>query len=240
MPAEIQPLSLGFVNGYLAPAGDGFILVDTGMRGQRDVLEKALSAAGCTPGRLKLIILTHGDIDHTDNGAYLRQKYGARIAMHALDAPMVANGDLRPKRIVKSRLMRLMHAVMRLMGGTERMAANFERFTPDLNLEGGQSLTPFGFDATVHHLPGHKPGSIGLLARTGELIAGDTLENQGGRPRPTQIVADEAQLATSLASLAKLGITTVYPGHGKPFRWSQFSSGVHALRGYFLPPPRGV
>jgi glyoxylase-like metal-dependent hydrolase (beta-lactamase superfamily II) len=45
------------------------------------------------PGNLALIVLAHGDFDHTGNGAYLRQKYGARMATHRDDLGMVERGD---------------------------------------------------------------------------------------------------------------------------------------------------
>jgi hydroxyacylglutathione hydrolase len=222
MPAEICPISLGFVNCYLVKTGDGFILVDSGMPGSRAALEKALINAGCTPGNLRLIVITHGDIDHTGNGAYLRQKYQAKIAMHAEDAGMVENGEMRPQRKVKSPFLRMMHGIMRITGGSKKMAADFERFKPDLFLKEGQSLKEYGFDATVLHLPGHTRGSIMLLSVDGDLISGDTLENRG-RPQPAMIVADEAELAASLERLSELDITTVYPGHGKPFAWQLFA-----------------
>jgi glyoxylase-like metal-dependent hydrolase (beta-lactamase superfamily II) len=223
MPSEIRTINLGFVNCHLVKTGDGFILVDTGIRSSRADLEKALLNAGCQPGNLKLIVLTHGDIDHTSNAAYLRQKYKTSIAMHRDDSRMVENGEMRPKRKVKSLFLRVMHVVMRISGGNRKMSAGFDRFTPDIYLEEGQSLKEYGFDATVLHLPGHTKGSIAILADNGDLISGDILENRG-RPRPTTIVDDEAELAASLERLSKPGITTVYPEHGKPFAWEQFAN----------------
>ncbi len=47
-----------------------------------------------TGNRLKLIVLTHGDFDHTGNAVYLRQRLGAPIAIHAGDAGMPERGDM--------------------------------------------------------------------------------------------------------------------------------------------------
>ena len=101
MTSTIIPIDLGGVNCYLVTAGDGFLLVDTGIASKRAGLEKALEKAGCRPGNLKLILLTHGDIDHVDNGAYLQAKYGAKIAMHADDAGMVEQGNMGWNRKAK-------------------------------------------------------------------------------------------------------------------------------------------
>ena len=82
------PYRLGSVNCYLIGSQAGYLLIDTGGPNQRLALEKGLADAGCRPGRLKLIVLTHGDFDHTGNAAYLREKFGAKLAMHAGDSGM--------------------------------------------------------------------------------------------------------------------------------------------------------
>ena len=82
MSQEIKTIKSGGVYCYLVKTGDGYILIDTGLPNKRADLEKELESAGCKPGNLKLIILTHGDYDHADNCAYLWDKYGTKIAMH--------------------------------------------------------------------------------------------------------------------------------------------------------------
>ena len=53
------PMGMGKVNCYLVKNHKGFFLIDTGLpRGEKQLLE-ALEKAGCKPGDLKLIILTH-------------------------------------------------------------------------------------------------------------------------------------------------------------------------------------
>jgi glyoxylase-like metal-dependent hydrolase (beta-lactamase superfamily II) len=88
MPQEIQTISLGGTNCYLVKTDSGHILIDTGFPFQRGKLEEELESKGCKPGTLKLVVVTHGDIDHTGSCAYLREEYGARIAMHEGDTEM--------------------------------------------------------------------------------------------------------------------------------------------------------
>ena len=221
MQAPIETIGLGFVNCYLVKTDNGFILVDTGVPGKRGHLMKSLSSAGCKPGNLKLIVLTHGDIDHSGNCAFLRETFKVRIAMNERDARMVENAEMTPKREVRSALMRMMHIFMRMSGGFKKMIESFEKFKPDLYLEDGQSLKQYGLDATVLHLPGHSEGSIGILTDAGDLICGDILQNQG-RPNVTLIVGNQAELASSVNRLSTLKIKTVLPGHGKPFEWASF------------------
>jgi hydroxyacylglutathione hydrolase len=94
MLQEIKTITFSGVNCYLLTIDAGLILVDTGYSKNRVDIEKELKSAGCKSGTLKFIVLTHGDFDHTGNCAYLREKYGVKIAMHIDDKGMVENGDL--------------------------------------------------------------------------------------------------------------------------------------------------
>ena len=49
------------------------MLIDTGKPEKRADLVARLERAGCRPGDLRLIVLTHGDYDHAGNAAYLRE-----------------------------------------------------------------------------------------------------------------------------------------------------------------------
>jgi len=217
MPQEIKTINLGGVNAYLVKTGTSFILVDTGFADNRAVLEKEMQSAGCAPGNLNLIILTHGDIDHTGSAAYLRKKYGAKIAIHRADVEMVENARLLTDRKVTSPLLRIIQWTFK--SNFTKMMANFECFAPDLYLDEGQNLGEYGFEAGVLHIPGHTPGSIAILTASGDLFCGDTLQNYI-KPQAAVIVSDVVQLAASIKRLKELPVQTVFPGHGKPFRMS--------------------
>ncbi len=79
MMHEIQIIPLK-VPCYLVKTSSGFFLIDTGDSSDCANLEKALGQAGVTPENLKLVLLTHGDFDHTGI-CILQQTYGAKIAM---------------------------------------------------------------------------------------------------------------------------------------------------------------
>lgn len=221
-PIPIQVINLGFVNAFLMPAGDKFILVDTGIPQQWPRLENALRTAGCLPDRLKLVVLTHGDGDHTGNCARLRDQYHARIAMHPADLPMVEKGVI-PERISRGFANQLFlsfgKVVMKLTGTRPRPAT----FTPDILLEDGQSLAEYGLDATVLHTPSHTPGSIAILTRDGQLLVGDIFTNSF-RPGMAMFIQDPAELRASLERIRGLKATTIYPGHGKPFPFEKIAN----------------
>jgi hydroxyacylglutathione hydrolase len=204
-----HPLKLVSVNCYLVETDTGFILIDTGISNGRAELEDELASAGCKPGSLDLIVLTHGDFDHTGNAAYLRHKFGAKIAMHRDDAGMAVRGDMFWNRSSANALLKLMAPILFSFPKSNR-------FSPDMTPEEGDDLSEYGLDARVLSIPGHSKGSIGILTCGGDLFCGDLLENTK-KPAINSLMDDLAAGEASLGKLQGFDIHTVYPGHGKPF-----------------------
>jgi hydroxyacylglutathione hydrolase len=215
MPQTIKTLPSQYasiaVNCYLVQTGAGYFLIDTGWSKKREDLVKDLERAGCRPGDLSLILLTHGDFDHSGSSSYLREKYGAKIAMHRGDVENVERGDLFINKKVNPFAKTLAISLFFLLG-----LGRLDRFTPDLFLEDGQDLSEYGLDASVIHLPGHSRGSIGILTGEGDLFCGDLLENTK-KPAVNSLGDDRVQMYASAERLKGFLIKTVYPGHGKPF-----------------------
>ena len=211
MTELIRTLTFWWVNAYLVKTDAGFVLIDTAMSSNRATIERELRAAGCGHGDLQLIVITHGDPDHGGNAAYLRAKYGAKIAMHKAEVAAVERGNMFLSRGRLPPLRRMMKPLMSLFRLRKR-----DRFTPDLFLEDGDRLTEYGLDATILHVPGHSAGSIAVLTDDGTLFSGDFLENRT-RPSVATIVDDAEALKASFERVKKLDIRTVYPGHGKAF-----------------------
>jgi hydroxyacylglutathione hydrolase len=202
------------VNCYLIRTGSGFILIDTGRPNRRDEIEEEIEGAGCRPGDLKLIVLTHGDFDHSGNAAYLSKKFGAKIAMHGDDSGMVERGDMLWNRSQKNVLARAAFGLMFRLGKPDRVK-------PDLCIGEGYDFSHIGFDARVIEIPGHSRGSIGILTGSGELFCGDLLANVG-KPDIWSIIDDHDAARASVERLKSLQISTVYPGHGQPFPMDLF------------------
>ena len=157
------PYRLGTVNCYLIKTDTSYILIDTGCSNKRTELEKELESAGCKPDNLKLVVLTHGDFDHTGNAAYLREKFGAKIVMHHDDSGMVERGNMFWNRKKPFILIRMIVPILFGFGKKER-------FKPDLYIEDGYNLSEYGFDAKVLHIPGHSKGSIGIQTAGGDFF----------------------------------------------------------------------
>ena len=209
------PYGLGRVNCYLVKADEGYVLIDTGVSNQRAALEQELVNAGCQPGNLKLIVLTHGDFDHTGNAAYLRQKFSAPLALHPDDFGMIERGDMFASRDSGNPILKIMAPVLFKFGKSNRA-------TPDLKLTEEFDLSTYGFDARVISLPGHSRGSIGILTSEGDLFVGDLLENTK-QPALNSIKDDRIAAQASAKKLRGLNVRTIYSGHGKPFQIEQLA-----------------
>ncbi|MBN1661479.1 MAG: MBL fold metallo-hydrolase [Anaerolineae bacterium] len=208
-----MPLRLGSVNCYLVNTGSGYILIDTGGSNSRAAVDQALHDAGCTPGSLHLILLTHGDFDHTGNAAYLRQRFGSKVAMHRDDVGMLKQGDMFYNRKGGNRVIRMLAPILFRFGKENRLQ-------PDVLVEDGFDLSPYRFDARIVHIPGHSAGSVGILTAGGDLICGDLLECTK-TPALGSIMDDPETARASVEKLNGLGIQQVYPGHGESFGWHE-------------------
>jgi len=219
MTLEINTITTPFVfnvsvNCYLVRTDDGFILIDTGRTNKRGAIEKELESAGCQPGNLTVIVLTHGDFDHCGNAAYLRRKFGTKIAMHKDDSGMVERGDMLWNRNKQNILIRIIFKLFFRLSKSDR-------FKPDLYIDEGYDFSGYGFDAKVLDIPGHSKGSIGILTASGDLFCGDLLANVD-KPEIWSIIDDPVAAHASVEKLKRLQINTVYPGHGQSFPMELF------------------
>ena len=208
LPIKVGLIKLGSVNCYLIKNDNEYVLIDTGPSNTRSNLEKELKDAGCTPENLNLIILTHGDFDHTGNADYLREKFDAKIAMHYADLEMVRHGDMFWNR--KG------HFLIKMIAPVLFGFGKSERFRPDLHIDDEHSFSEYGFDARVIYLPGHSKGSIGIITDDGILFCGDLLTNNED-PVLNSIIDDIEEANQSIERLKSMELKTIYPGHGKQF-----------------------
>ena len=229
MEEKVIRLDLSGVNCYLVEADDGYILFDTGgnlildkeFTNRRQILIDKIEKAGVKPGDLKLVVITHGDIDHVANAAYIREKYNTKIAMHKKDSELVENPQVKKminpahfkSLAFKAAIFIMKRMINKIMVKTYN---NFERFTPDIFVDEGYNLIEYGLDAVVLHIPGHTPGSIGILFKNGEFISGDIFANLK-KPGTAPNAFDFDLMKESVERLKGLNIKKIFPGHGAPF-----------------------
>jgi len=193
MNLDVVTVKWPMVNSYLLKSGRSFVLVDSGFSWQRYILQRSLKKAGCVPGNLKLVVITHADFDHTGNCAWLQKVYKVPIALHPAEAPVVEKGRMFLNR--KNQRGALARAVVYLVG-----LVIFRRFKPDILLSEGEDLSRFDLDARVYYIPGHSGGSIGIMTGEGHFFCGDLLANDG-KPQKNNLVDDASEMEKSVERL---------------------------------------
>ena len=206
---EVIRLNFVLVNTYLIKGTDGYILIDSGVPYMFSKVKEAIIKAGCEYDQLKLIILTHGDIDHTGNAVALKKTFNTRIAMHKADYAMVKNGQLI-RRELKGLFWKIACRIYEHIGQPN------PDFEVDVFLNEGQRLDEYGISAQVIHIPGHTSGSIAILTDDGMLISGDIISNQI-KPEFSDLIENREMILSSLERIKQIQPKMIFPGHGKPF-----------------------
>ena len=134
---------------YLVDA-DELVLIDSGAGANTGQIVRNIELLGLDPARLSTLILTHCHIDHVGGAAYLKERFGARIIMHDLDAGAVELGD-------------------QVKTGASWYGLRFAPLDVDLRLSGTEERLSFRDGTTLIclHTPGHTPGSIAVYADRG-------------------------------------------------------------------------
>lgn len=208
---QIHTVFNGVANSFIVVTPDGVLVIDPGMLNQAPRLVTRMRRLGIAPGDVRLILVTHGHVDHAASAAALRRLTGAPIAMHRADIPLVATRALQVPRGRNATMDRL-GGLMRRFG---RLVPS-EPFQPDLCLEEGESLGKFGAAARILHTPGHTAGSISIAFDDGILFVGDAILNLVRVSFPLWWDDPEAARASACKILA-LQPRLCYSGHGRPF-----------------------
>ncbi|MBX6325976.1 MAG: MBL fold metallo-hydrolase [Chthoniobacterales bacterium] len=176
-------------NCYLFHATQGWILFDA-----PDGTCQWLISLGIRP---KLLLLTHGHIDHVQDAAKIQRQFDCQIGCHPLTVPMISDRDF-----------------FRNFG----FGLEIEPARADFTIEETASQSFLGTEFQVIELPGHCPGSLCFFQRSEELLIGGDVLFAGSIGRGDLPGGDMDLLITGIRrKLFPLGDNvTVLPGHGPP------------------------
>lgn len=202
---KVERIPCGNGNCYMISNGENAVLVDTCRKEYR---EKILNA--CKPYKMRLLVLTHGHMDHVQNAAFLSEKLQIPVAMCREDANLIKDNMQQPLG-AQSIMGKIVLAVS---------VKSFEKdtippFSPDIWLSEGSLLDDYGISAQIISVPGHTNGSIAIDVAGEYLIVGDALMNMF-YPSVSLLYHDRELMLKSAERIGRLGKRVIYFGHGKP------------------------
>ena len=172
------------------------VVIDAGNMGEREneILAKFISDNGLKP---VLALNTHGHFDHLLGVNFLREKYGAKLAMSSKDDFLLKNASVSAE-LFGVRTGDLPEAI-------------------DIDLEGQESISFGATTLKIISVPGHTPGHVAFYEPQSKvLFTGDTLfrESIGRTDLPG---GDYSWIMRSIIdNILPLGDEVkIYPGHGE-------------------------
>ena len=189
-------------NAYLIETSQGILLIDAGPRFAPKRILQAITALGRTPQDLKMILITHADVDHTGGLAALAKTTGAQTSASAATASAIEKG-------VSSRPINLPGWLLWLV----KPMLTYTPLKVDRILEPGEMVLDV---LKVIDTQGHTPGHLSFYA-AGEkrLFSGDSVLLHGEALEPSKGVFcwDEALAQQAAEVQLALNPDHIYSGH---------------------------
>jgi hydroxyacylglutathione hydrolase len=208
---DIQHIPVYETNCYLLRADGGTALVDPGPPGGAAQVIAAATGDGVRPEEVRLIFITHGHLDHYGAAAGVKAWCGAPLAAYRSEPAFSQDrrNALPPAQTLRGSVIRWFYLLLSPL-------VHFAPLQADLLLDDGTDLSPYGVDARAVLLPGHSPGSLGVVTAEGDVFAGDLFVNYVVPSQPIYL-SDREAWRRSYERVRALGPRTVYVGHGEPF-----------------------
>ncbi len=166
---------------YALTTSEGIILIDAGYEGQEEsVLLPGFESLGLRPDDIKLVIVAHGHRDHFGGASYLQENFGAGIILAEADWDLV-----------------------------EQTAGSAEGALPpptkDRVASEGVPITLGDTEVIPILIPGHTPGSLGLIFQVRDGDTAHTAALFGGTILITARIGTEGlrQYVDSVAHFAE-------------------------------------
>lgn len=215
---DIIKLNPGGANCYLIKGSEGYLLIDTGMKGAAVKIRRQIRAYDIKPDQINHILITHDHYDHTGGLEELKEMTEAQVIIHA--------DELKDNSKNKNQSNWLFRVLVKVIGAITPEGKPEAKIQPDVMIDGDLDLHEWGYSARIIHTPGHSPGSVCVVTDDGQCIAGDTLFNMFPRSHYPIIVYDRKKLADSYRRLEKEDCTVYHPGHGESITKENFQKRI--------------
>jgi glyoxylase-like metal-dependent hydrolase (beta-lactamase superfamily II) len=214
-------------NAWALAAGDGVVLVDTGMHepGSEMHLHRALDQARLRIEHVRLVVCTHAHVDHCGQAPPIAERAGCEVWMHPNRAHHTAS-TADPERALAQRLeiarqSGVPEAPLQRWAEQRRAAGTGQAgtLTVDRELTEGDTVETDLGEWRVIETPGHAPSHICLYQPERRLLlSGDHLLGRvslyfdaGYTPDPV------GEFLASLDKVERLDTRLALSGHGRPF-----------------------
>ena len=220
---DIRRIQVRETNGYLLRGEGGIVLIDPGPPKTASVAIAGVRTAGAGPGDVRLILVSHGHLDHYGAAAEIKAWCGAPVAAYPGEPEFSQDrrNALPPAQTLRGSLVRLFYQLFSPL-------APFVPLEADLLLEDGADLSPYGANARTMLLPGHSPGSLGIVSAEGDVFVGDLFVNYSVPSQPIYL-SDRKAWQRSYERVQALAPRMVYVGHGEPFAGEKLKT-IHPAR----------
>lgn len=229
------PIRLSVTTDYLIPAGESYVLVDTGYAEDWNLFQKRLTEAGVSLAQVSHLILTHHHDDHCGLlQPILRENDSIRVVMSDSCAELIQKGEndqthgggllnrrvaflIRRKQLYVSLILR------RKIDRSENL-----KFKPyfcrqnDIVFQGEPFLREFGIPlkGKILRTPGHTEDSVSILFSDGDCLVGDAAADMlwfAGTKNCVIFICNLPQYYKSWEKLLSAGALRIFPAHGRPF-----------------------
>lgn len=208
---RIERITVRETNCYLLFGDGGVVLVDPGPPGAADAVIAAAGKVGVQPGDVRLIFVTHGHLDHFGAVADVKAWCGAPVAAYPGTPEFTHDrrNALPPAQTLRGSVLRWLYLLLLPL-------THFAPLKADLLLDEDADLFTYGVEARTVLLPGHAPGSLGMVTAGGDAFVGDLFVNYTVPSQPIYL-SDREAWRQSYERIQALQPGTVWVGHGEPF-----------------------
>lgn len=206
--SEIYQLLTVRSNVFLLKSNQTTTLIDTSMSLNWHRLQRRIKRLGVT--KIDYLFLTHTHFDHAGNAAKIKEKYGAQVIVHHLEAENVATGKNRLPvgTLVYSKMM------IKIFETFFTKNFGYQPCQPDLIWNNQPIFENHEIDWQIISTPGHSVGSISLIVDQEIAFVGDAMFGMSRKSVFTPFAEDVPQLVATWGDLLQTPCSLFIAGHG--------------------------
>ncbi len=189
-------------NCYIAENDEVAILIDPGLNQKKEQIIKI-----CKEKVIKLMVLTHGHVDHIQCAADVAKELQIPIMMHQNDLELI---DYNLKQPLHGR--KVMGKIVAFFSILSAKSSVIKPFKVTEIITCDRTVNEYGIPFEIIQLPGHTKGSVGIKIEN-HLFVGDALMNMFGAD-VSLLYENKDVLFESATKISSVGDVTIHFGHG--------------------------